>query len=80
MQGFSDATYKKNFHNSLERYVAGGLSLTASIWEGQDFATGTGAVVNNGYWSATAHANKQRVDNFKLIIKELKEAGMATCY
>jgi len=80
VQGYSDKTYRENFHSSLKRYVEGGLNLTASIWKGQDFPSGTGAVVNNGYWSATAHANKQRVNNFKLIIKEFKEAGMGTCY
>jgi hypothetical protein len=59
----------------LEKYVNGDFNLEASKVKGVDFASGTGAVVNNGRWTAHAHGNSKRVANFNLV-NEFKAAGM----
>lgn len=76
VQGFTDPVYKKNFHTSLDRFVDGDLSLSASKVNGVDFASGTGGVVNNGFWERTPHKNDKRLNNFNMIMEELKAGGM----
>jgi len=48
VQGYSSARYKLNFLTSLNKYVDAGFNRAASTHAGADFASGTGAVVNNG--------------------------------
>lgn len=79
VQGYTNATYKRNFHESLKQYVSSGLNLQGSTYNGADFASGTGSVVNNGVWGTGAHGNYKRVRNFTKIIAALKQGGMATC-
>jgi len=64
---------------SLNQFVEGNFSLSASKVNGSDFASGTGSVVNNGFWGSGAHKNEKRVNNFRWILDELKQAGLATC-
>jgi len=59
--------------------VDGNFDRSASVVDGNDFASGTGGVVNNGYWHATAHQNPKRLDYFDEIVSVLKGAGMETC-
>lgn len=79
MQGFSDPRYKKNFFTSLKKFVNGKFKRSASVVNGADFASGTGGVVNNGWWSSTPHKNEKRLNNFDMIIHELKAGGMESC-
>lgn len=79
VQGYEDAKYKRNWMTSLNQFVDGNFSLSASRVNGSDFASGTGSVVNNGFWGSGAHKNDKRVNNFRWILDELKQAGMATC-
>lgn len=80
MQGYSDPRYKKNFFTSLRKFVNGRFKRSASVVSGADFASGTGGVVNNGWWSSTPHKNGKRLNNFDMIIDELKAGGMETCF
>jgi len=79
VQGFSDPRYKKNFFTSLKKFVDGKFERSASVVNGADFASGTGGVVNNGWWSSTPHKNEKRLNNFDMLIDELKAGGMETC-
>lgn len=79
VQGYSNETYKKNFFDSLHKFVDSDFQRSASIVSGADFAAGTGGVVNNGWWSSTPHENTKRVSNFDNIINIFKDAGMALC-
>jgi len=44
-----------------------------------DFASGTGGVVNAGSWGGEAHKDDERVKIFKKVMKTLKDAGAETC-
>lgn len=76
VQGASWPEQKARFDNSLAQYVANGFNLTASTYDGADFANGCGNVVNNGLWTATAHGHAGRVAYFNDIISMFTAAGM----
>lgn len=57
----------------------GNFKRSASVVNGADFASGTGGVVNNGWWSSTPHKNEKRLNNFDMIMDELKAGGLETC-
>jgi len=65
-----------SFQASLEAYVASGFSDAGSVVGGASFNTGTGGMVNNGFWSAQAHGNQGRMQYFHEIIEAMKAAGM----
>ena len=69
-----------NYQPSLDAFVAANFVRAASVVGGADFASGTGALVNNGAWSAfgPAHENAKRVANFDALIQALRTAGMVS--
>merc|ERR1712166_234587 len=76
VQGFSNPIEAKTFTESLQKYVSSGFILKDSVVDGNDFASGTGGMVNNGSWTATPGGNAKRVNNFNEIIDLFKAAGM----
>jgi len=64
------------FQASLKAYVSSGFSDVGSVIDGASFNTGTGGMVNNGYWSATPHGNSGRMTYFQKLIDALRAAGM----
>lgn len=60
----------------MKKFVDSGFDRAASAVNGADFASGTGGVVNNGSWTATAHGNTNRLAYFDKIMAILKEAGL----
>jgi len=66
----------QEFKSSLKKFVAGDFSKAASTENGADFPSGTGGVVNNGYWASTPHENGKRVALFDKAIAAMKAAGM----
>jgi len=76
VQGYTDERYRRNFRDSLDKFVGGNFSRAASTVSGADFAAGTGGVVNNGFWEATPHENAKRVAYFDEIIDVFRKAGM----
>lgn len=64
------------FVTSLEHFVEYGFHSDASIVGGASFNDGTGGMVNNGAWDATAHGNEGRSKNFEKFIAGFKAAGM----
>ena len=69
-----------NYQPSLDAFVAADFDRSASVVSGADFAGGTGALVNNGAWSAfgPAHKNEKRVANFDALVQALRAAGMVS--
>jgi len=64
------------FQRSLEAYVATGFSDAGSVVQGSSFNAGTGGMVNNGFWGATAHGHQGRMGYFHQIVEAMKAAGM----
>lgn len=79
VQGFEHGSTKKNFHESLNKFVESGFDRKSSVVSGSDFATGTGGMVNNGSWSSTPHKNEKRLNNFDFIMDILKKGGADSC-
>eukprot|EP00947_MAST-08B_sp_MAST-8B-sp1_P002243 g2243.t1 len=76
VQGFTDSHVAAMFHESLDKFVESGFLNSASVVSGSDFPTGTGGLVNNGFWTAAAHKNGNRVAYFNKIMRLFKDAGM----
>ena len=76
VQGAAWPAQKTRFENALKLYVDNNFDRAASAYDGADFATGCGNIVNNGAWTSTAHGIAGRVGYFDTIIDKLKTAGM----
>lgn len=79
VQGYSVAKYRENWLTSLNKFVDSRFNRASSFHNGADFVSGTGGVVNNGFWAATPHENSKRLANFDRIMGYLKTGGMETC-
>ncbi|EOD05101.1 hypothetical protein EMIHUDRAFT_453682 [Emiliania huxleyi CCMP1516] len=70
VQGYGLEAEAATFDESLRKFVESGFNRAASVVAGADFASGTGGVVNNGYWGATPAENAGRLSNFDFIISD----------
>jgi hypothetical protein len=64
------------FHESMKLYIANDFEREGATYDGQDFAQGSGNIVNMGAWAYTAHGQSDRLRYFDMIIWTFKERGM----
>ena len=57
VQGYTWPSQKSKFYESLTKFVESDYDLPSSLVEGADFASGTGNVVNNGFWKFAPNRN-----------------------
>lgn len=68
----------QHFEPNLNAFVDSGFNFNVAPTPGsnQNFATGVGAMVNNGNWVSVPHGNEERLLGFRLIVQALRDAGM----